>query len=127
MYLVSLYFDEDTNKILNRYIRMIAEKSGNSFMEDVLYAMPVMNKYLQDSMNIVYGELCDIPETKIYKYYKPMSWLPHITLGKKLTKEQMQRAISVMQDNFVPLTATVAEIGLARVNPHEDIMRFLLK
>ena len=32
MYLVSVYFDEKTNRILNRYIRIIAEKTGNTFM-----------------------------------------------------------------------------------------------
>ena len=32
MYLISIYFDEKTNKILQRYIDRIAEKSGNSFM-----------------------------------------------------------------------------------------------
>ena len=34
MYLVSVYFDEKTNKILNRYIRIIAEKTGNTFMTE---------------------------------------------------------------------------------------------
>lgn len=173
MYLISAYFDENTNKILTRYIEMIANESENRFMVEhhvpphmtisqiearnkdvlmpsmkllesrlrkgeieicsvgmllpyVLYTMPVMNQYLQDSINIVYDAFRDIPETKIYKYYRPMSWLPHITLGKKLTKEQMQCAVRIMQEHFVPFTATVNEIGLAKVNPHEDVMRFSL-
>lgn len=173
MYLISVYFDEKTNKILNRYIEMMAKESGNHFMVEhhvpphmtlsqieardkdvlipsmeflksrlykgeieicsvgmllpyVLYTMPIMNKYLQDSIDMVHTAFCDIPETKIYKYYKPMSWLPHITLGKKLSKEQMQCAVRVMQDHFVPITATVTEIGLAKVNPHKDLMRFSL-
>ncbi|MGN0367677.1 MAG: hypothetical protein ACI4EK_02760 [Wujia sp.] len=173
MYLISAYFDKNTNRILNRYIEMIAKESGNCFMVEhhvpphmtisqiearntdvlmpsmellktrlykgnieicsvgmllpyVLYAMPVLNQYLQDSINIVHDAFYDIPETNIYKYYKPMSWFPHITLGKTLTKEQMQCAVRVMQEHFVPLTATVTEIGLAKVNPHEDVMRFSL-
>lgn len=32
MYLISAYFDEHTNKIIHRYIRKIAEKTGNTFM-----------------------------------------------------------------------------------------------
>ena len=32
MFLISAYFDEKTNKILNRYIEMIANESGNRFM-----------------------------------------------------------------------------------------------
>lgn len=34
MYLVSIYFDENTNKIIQRYIKKIAEQTGNSFMPD---------------------------------------------------------------------------------------------
>ena len=49
-----------------------------------------------------------------------------MTLGKTLTKEQMQTAFAVMQDNFQPFTATITEIGLAKVNPHEDVVRFEL-
>ena len=34
MYLVSIYFDEHTNKVLNRYIKGISECTGNTFMID---------------------------------------------------------------------------------------------
>ena len=147
MYLVSVYFDEKTNRILNRYIRIIAEKTGNTFMTEhnvpphmtlssiearsqllpyVFFATPVLNDYLQVLTNQVYESTKDIPETSISRYYQPGSWLPHVTLGKTLTKEQMQTAFAVMQDNFQPFTATITEIGLAKVNPHEDVVRFEL-
>ena len=34
MYLISVYFDEKTNSILQRYINQISEKTGNRFMTD---------------------------------------------------------------------------------------------
>lgn len=34
MYLVSLYFNENTNKIIQNHIKSVAEKTGNSFMLD---------------------------------------------------------------------------------------------
>ena len=173
MYLISAYFDAQSNKVLNRYIKQIAEKTENRFMlshqvpphmtvsqiearsEEVLiahfyklqdelhkgsiemasigmmmpyviYAMPVFNQYLLDLSMDVYCAFNQIDETKISKYYKPMSWIPHITLGKTLTNEQMLGAVSILQDGFVPMTAEITEIGLARVNPHEDIVRFTL-
>ena len=173
MYLISLYFDEVTNRTLERYINKIAEKTGNKFMTDnsvpphmtvssiearnievlvpkfkelrgelfqgkinivsigqllpyVFYATPVLNGYLQELSEKVYGVMKNIPETTISRYYKPMSWLPHITLGKTLTKTQMQTAFDVMQESFIPLQAEVTEIGLARVNPHEDVVRYKL-
>ena len=34
MYLISIYFDEKTNKNLQRLINRVAEKTGNAFMLD---------------------------------------------------------------------------------------------
>lgn len=171
MYLISAYFDEKTNRILQSHMDQIAAKTGNSFMTEnhvpphmtisavearnvevllpafeslrgnvhageihivsmgqllpyVFYAAPVLNEYLMELSKAVYGAVSCIPETTVSKYYQPMSWLPHITLGKTLDKAQMQTAFSVMQERFAPLTARIAELGLARVNPHEDVMRF---
>ena len=68
----------------------------------------------------------NIPEVRMSLYYQPMQWLPHITLGKKLSKEQMQEAFAVMQEQFVPMEVTVSEIGLAKTNPHQDLVRIEL-
>ena len=173
MYLISVYFDEHSNKILQRYIDQIAHKSGNHFMTEhnvpphmtissieargvgilqpafeslrgtlkqgeiqfvsvgqllpyVLYTTPVMNAYLLKLSECIYGAFNEMPETSISRYYRPLSWLPHVTLGKTLDKEQMQKAFAVMQESFAPFSAKVVEIGLAKVNPHEDIVRFML-
>ena len=34
MYLISVYFDDKTNRILQRYINQIAERTGNAFMTE---------------------------------------------------------------------------------------------
>ena len=34
MYLITVYFDQKTNQILQRYINKIAEKTGNTYMTD---------------------------------------------------------------------------------------------
>ena len=173
MYLISVYFDDKSNRILQRYIDRIAGETGNRFMTEhsvpphmtissieaknaevlkpafaslqgeiacgkitfvsvgqllpyVFYLAPVMNDYLWKLSGQVYDVFREIPQTSISKYYQPSSWLPHVTLGKCLTHRQMQTALAAMQDSFVPFTAKVTEIGLAKVNPHEDVMRFLL-
>lgn len=171
MYLISVYFDEKTNKILQRLIDKIAEATGNDFMIShqvpphmtitaieardveclvpafnslenklkageinvvtvgqilpyVMYGGVVMNEYLLELSKTIYDAYKDVPETTISKYYKPLSWLPHITLGKTLEKEQMAKAFQVLQENFAPFTAKVTKIGLAKVNPHEDVVEF---
>lgn len=173
MYLISVYFDDRTNRILQRYIDQIAKATGNDFMIShkvpphmtisaiearsvevlvpafrglegklsggtiqivslgqlfpyVMNVMPVKNGYLENLAAQAYDAVKEIPETEVSKYYLPGNWLPHITLGKTLNKEQMVEAFKVMQENFQPLEATVTEIGLARVNPHEDVVKYIL-
>ena len=154
MYLISVYFDDKSNKIISNYINKIAQKTGNTFMTDnhvpphltimsveareekkltevmeqlersltkgqlvsvgvllpyVLYAAPVLNLYLEDMIEQVHDMVKHIPEVRMSRYYQPMQWLPHITLGKKLSKEQMQEAFSVMQELFAPMEVTVAD------------------
>ena len=164
MYLISVYFDDKSNKIISNYINKIAQKTGNTFMTDnhvpphltimsveareekkltevmeqlersltkgqiqmvsvgvllpyVLYAAPVLNLYLEDMIEQVHDMVKHIPGVRMSRYYQPMQWLPHITLGKK------QEAFSVMQELFAPMEVTVAEIGLAKTNPHQDLIR----
>jgi len=190
MYLVSVYFDDKSNKIISDYqgyadidgtkdyllvytrksieddykAYMICDHNGNVLMtimsveareEDkltevmgkleryltkgqiqlvsvgvllpyVLYVTPVLNLYLEDMIEQVHDMVKNIPEVRMSRYYQPMQWLPHITLGKKLSKEQMQEAFAVMQEQFVPMEVTVSEIGLAKTNPHQDLVRIEL-
>lgn len=174
MYLISVYFDDRSNKAIQKYINQVAKKTSNDFMishkvpphltissieaknpeilipaferikdnlkSDSIYIPttgqifpyvfcinPVLNEYLQKISETVFKEISQVPDTNISKYYKPWSWFPHITIGKTLDREQMSLAFDVMQDRFAPINATVKEIGLAKVNPHEDIMRYTLK
>lgn len=174
MYLISVYFDETTNKRIQHFINKIAEQTGNTFMTDnhvpphltissiearsgeilmpcmegmqdrlsagnisfvsvgalfpyVLYMTPVLNEYLQNMSQSVYDVVKDIPGVSVSRFYQPMQWLPHVTLGKTLTKEQMQEAFTMMQESFAPFEAKVVRIGLAKTNPHEDIWETGLK
>ncbi len=98
--------------------------SVGMLMPYVIYAAPVLNKYLIDLMDIVYDGMSGIPDTMISRYYKPLQWMPHITLGKKMSKEQMQTAVGVLRDEFVPFEAEIVQIGLAKVNPHIDVVTY---
>ncbi len=87
----------------------------------VMYATPVLNTYLQELHEQVYEVIKDIEETTVSRMYRPHSWLPHITLGKTLEKEEMIQAFATMQEQFSPLTARIKRIGLAKVNPHRGV------
>ncbi len=92
----------------------------------VLYIMPVLNSYLQELALQVNNAISGIPETTVSKYYNPQSWLPHVTLAKTLSSEQMRQAFFVVQEKFSVFQAQVTELGLAKVNPHDDVLRFTL-
>lgn len=182
MYLISAYFDENTNKILKYLQQRIADKTGNDFMirnnvmphltissiearnvdvlipafekvcreklqpleekgvvnntinivsvgqlfPRVIYAAPVFNEYMMDLSISIYNEFATIPETNISKFYQPYSWMPHITLGKYLDKEQMRQAFAVLQDLFMPIDGRITKIGLSTVNPYREVMSVAL-
>lgn len=173
MYLISLYFDDETNKRIQRYINQVAKKSGNTFMPDakvpphitisafetgveneavrlleenvpkwksgaitwvsvgtflpyVIYLTPVLNEYLHGLSCDIYEMLAGKENIAVNKYYRPFGWLPHATIGKKLSAEQMQIAFGVMQEQFGVFEGRITEIGLARTNPHEDLIRIRL-
>ena len=175
MYLISIYFDEETNKKIQSYIDVVAKYTGNTYMIDgkvpphvtissieakeeketaiisqlekcimqlskggiqwvsvgvflpyVIYLIPVLDEYLHELSSVVYESMGDIEDVIISKYYRPFQWLPHTTIGKKLSQEEMRKAFEVMQNQFTPFSGTVTKIGLARTNPYRDIVVFEL-
>lgn len=186
MYLISIYFDKQTEKRLQGLINRVAQATGESFMLDnhvpphitvaavetkredeliacmdgligktggcdegvhhvtnaspksvgagelqwvsvgaffpqVLYVQPVLNEYLHNLSVNISKELAEIEETIVSPYYQPFGWLPHCTIAKQLSKEQMVEAYQVLQQHFVPMNGRVTKIGVARTNPHRDI------
>ena len=168
MYLISIYFDENTEKRLQGFIKSVANATGNTFMLDnhvpphitvaavetkyedlllhrvqelvkqieigeiqfvsagtfhsqVIFTQPVLNEYLHKMIEIFVQELSQMEETICSPYYQPFHWLPHCTIGKQLSQEQMLQAFEVMQKQFVPVDAKVVRIGVAKTNPHRDI------
>ena len=176
MYLISIYFDEETNRKIKGYINAVAKHTGNTYMLDgevpphitmssveaqlekeeeiirqlescakelekgkiqwvsvgtflpyVIYLTPVLSEYLHGISAIVYENLAEIEGISISKYYRPFQWLPHATIGKKLSQEEMRKAFEVMQNQFAPFWGTVTKIGLAKTNPYRDIVTYELK
>ena len=101
--------------------------SVSTFFPYVIYLSPVLNEYLFSLSKTIYDNFSNLDNISINKYYQPFSWQPHTTVGRKLSEEQMQLAFQTLQKHFVPFKGTVAKIGLAKTNPHRDIVVFDLK
>ena len=100
--------------------------SPGVFFPHVIYLGLVLNEYLHTlSMNI-YECLTEIEDITISPCYQPFSWLPHTTIGKMLTKEEMQEAFRVLQNQFGPFFGQITQIGLAKTNPYENLAVFEL-
>jgi len=112
---------EDFNKLKNIGSGDINIISIGTFLPYVLYAAPVLNQYLQTLAESTCEILSTRNDVTISKCYKPRQWFPHITLGKKLSKEEMQTAFEAMQLHFSPIAGKIVRLGLSDTNPHRDI------
>lgn len=168
MYLISLYFDKETEALLQKHMERVAAKTGNPYMLDnripphitiassrsgkverltaelenmagtwrqgtveyvaigsfkphVLFLLPVLNSYLHGlcvSANEVLDR-CSGEEGE--NLYRPFGWVPHTTIGRTLSEEQMRKGFQVLQANFQPFSGRIVRVGLAQSNPYRDI------
>lgn len=168
MYLISLYFDNITEKTIQQLIDKVAEKSGNNYMIDgkvpphitlsafetkeenkaielidksmkeikcgtlnwvsigvfkkqVIFLMPILNEYLHNLSFFINKSISSISDITFSKFYMPMQWMPHTTIGKKLSEEEMEIAFKTLQNNFKIFSGQVNRIGLSKTNPYEEI------
>lgn len=95
--------------------------SVGTFLPYVIYLTPILNEYLHSLEQIIYASIEHIEETKISPYYRPFQWIPHTTIGKKLSQEEMKVAFEVLQKDFCVFEGMVTAIGLAKMNPYQNI------
>ena len=100
--------------------------SVGTFLPYVIFLAPVLDKELFNTSLATYLNLSKIEDCSISKYYQPFQWMPHATIGKKLSSEEMKIAFEVLQNQFGPFKGTVTKIGLAKTNPYRDIVVFEL-
>ena len=97
--------------------------SVGMFFPHTIYLLPVMNTYLFDMAEQVHQYVSGMSQVSVNKRYQPFSWIPHTTIGKRLSQEEMKEAFQVMQEQFGVFCGTAVSIGLARTNPYRDICR----
>lgn len=98
--------------------------SIGAFLPYVIFAQAVTNEYLFNLTDSIVQVLEKHEDTIVNRFYKPYAWMPHITLGKTLEQEQMQRAFNVLQKSFTTFKVEIASFGLAKPNPHKNLEMF---
>lgn len=95
--------------------------SVGAFLPYVIYLTPILNEYLQKLSIAVYECIHQTGKINIRSCYRPMHWMPHTTIGKTLSKEQMQTAFQALQESFGVFTGNAVRIGLAKTNPYRNL------
>lgn len=115
------YCCDDINSDSNSNSNHIYIASPGAFLPSVIYLEAVQNRYLFELSEMAHKEFCADPATRPNRFYLPFQWIPHITIAKQLTDEQMRIAFAVLQQSFHPLEAKIVRFGLSKPNPHTDL------
>ena len=168
MYLVSVYFDDNTMRRIQGYINKVAKESNNKFMIDnnvpphitisgfqsnneeevievldkiiknlgageiivpsigilkssVIYLALVLNEYLHKLSVDINEGLSLIENIEMSRFYMPFNWMPHITIAKKLNREELFLGLDKLEKSFSVFSGSVTKISLSKTNPYKDI------
>lgn len=92
------------------------------FKSSVLFLAPVLNEYLNNLSVKINEGISAVENVSISRYYLPFQWMPHTTIGKKLTGEELLSAFIELEKNFSMFSGKVNRIALSKTNPYEDIV-----
>lgn len=107
--------------LANRKQGKVQLVSVGTFQTSSIFISAVYNEYLHEMCKSVCHALESVDNTVIRRNYQPFHWLPHVTIGKTLSREQQLAAFEELQHSFGPLEASVVKIGLSKTNPYMDI------
>ena len=91
------------------------------FKSSVIFLAPILNEYLHNLSVSIYESISLVENICISKYYMPFQWMPHTTIAKKLTREELMAAFQELEKNFTIFSGMVTRIALSKTNPYEDI------
>ena len=97
------------------------------FKNSTIFIQPILNEYLHDLSCKIYESIINLPGVKVSKYYKPFSWLPHTTIAKQLSEQEMQTAFPILSKSFGMFEGDVVRIELAKKSPYRELASWDLK
>lgn len=132
---IASFQTNDENKVielLNNNIKNIKEGritwgSIGVFKSSVLFLAPVLNEYLHNLSININETISEIQDITISKYYLPFQWMPHTTIAKKLTREELVLSFQELEKNFTIFSGKVTKIALSKTNPYKDIIVWNLR
>lgn len=119
--------EEEVIKKLDKKIRTVKKgkitwASIGVFKSSVLFLAPVLNEYLHNLSVEINDSVSEIGDIFISKLYRPFQWMPHTTIAKKLTREELIMGFKELEKNFNIFSGEITRIGLSKTNPYEEII-----
>ena len=114
---------EILDKVIKNNIKsgMITFASIGSFKSSVIFLAPILNEYLHELSENIYEGVYSLKDVSISKFYLPFQWMPHITIAKKLTREELLLAFEELDRNFTMFNGNITKISLSKTKPLRDI------
>jgi 2'-5' RNA ligase len=75
--------------------------------------MPVVNEYLLELNNTINNLLESINIKEFDKNYTENQWIPHVSLGVKLSKDELKNGINTAINNFENINVKTNRITFA--------------
>jgi 2'-5' RNA ligase len=112
--------------ILNMGIGQTFLGSIGTFIPAVLFISPVINNYLLN-FNKKANELLEKnKKIKFIGFYLENKWVPHVSLGVKLNKNELLKGMEILVNNYQNIFAEVNKIALVECNPYKEIKTWKL-
>jgi 2'-5' RNA ligase len=93
--------------------------------ENVIFAAPAMNEPLR-TIHLRFHQAFKEAVKSAWHPYLPGNWQPHCTLAIELAEQDYLNAFKAIREEFRPLEATVASIGLVAFRPIAQLSTYPL-
>lgn len=103
---------------------IITWASVGVFKSSVIFLAPVLNNYIHNLSVEINNSLRGLENMSINKFYVPFQWMPHTTIAKKLSREELLVAFEEVERNFVAFNGMVTSIGLSKTGPCIEVKRW---
>ena len=95
--------------------------SIGAFNPNILFFAPVLNEFLQGYCCMVHNVISNIAGRQHNKNYLPYQWVPHTTIAAKLDADCIDKAFSIVSNEFQGMGGYVTRAALVQNNPRMDI------
>ncbi len=91
------------------------------FQKSTLYLLPVYNEFLNQLILKLHQTFDEYVSISQKNRYLPYHFVPHVSISRKLSKQQTNEAFKILNHCFEPFHGKVTKIVLAKTNPYQEM------